>query len=217
MNFAHVGSILVVVSTCKSVGKLPACQSLTNSDSYFCWKIVSFRFRPPKTKWNVLLFSGKSRAEINKAVNHDGHLLKALLCNQGLTSTANRRWAELMFCLAQQRGRRKSKTIIDINFKSIWMLIIAHTLAYILKCNLAITPGHVCKVYCETSNRGVPLKRARPVLTMHLPFKLYLLIIQTVAAYSCAAFLSTSKNIWKERCLYEFICITGFVYIIFCS
>ncbi len=67
----------------------------------------------------VLLFSDKSQAEINKAINHNTSLLHTWLCNNGLILNSNRGKTEfMMFGTAARRKKIENETIITINSNS---------------------------------------------------------------------------------------------------
>ena len=68
----------------------------------------------------VILFSEKSHAEIERAINHDSNLLLTWLCNNGLTLNSNQGKTEfMMFGTEARRKRIESETITKINSKPI--------------------------------------------------------------------------------------------------
>ena len=54
----------------------------------------------------VLLFSDKTEAEINEAIDYDANLLHTWLCNNGLILNSNRGNTEVMMFGTEEKGRK---------------------------------------------------------------------------------------------------------------
>ena len=142
----------------------------------------------------VLLFSDKSQAEINKAINHDASLLHTWLCNNGLILNSNRGKTEfMMFGMAARRKKIDNETIITMNSKSINNTDNYKYLGIYLDPSLSLN-DHIHKVCKKASSRLGLLKRVRPILTIHAALDLYKAMVQPVTTYCSTAFLFMSET-----------------------
>ncbi len=148
----------------------------------------------------VLLFSGKSQAEINKAINHNASLLHTWLCNNnsGLILNSNRGKTEfMMFGTAARRKKIENETLITNNSKSINNTYNYKYLGIYLDPSLSLN-DHIHKVCRKASGRLGLLRRVRPILTIQAAFDLYKAMVQPVTTYCSTAFLFISETNRKK-------------------
>jgi len=146
----------------------------------------------------VLLFSEKTDAEINKAINHDANLLHTWLCNNGLILNSNQGKTEfMMFGTAARRKRIENEMTIEINSMPISNTNHYKYLGIHLDPSLSLS-DHIHKACKTASSRLGLLRRIRPILTIHAALDLYKAMVQPVMTYCSTAFLSISETNRKK-------------------
>ena len=142
----------------------------------------------------VLLFSDKSEAEIEKAINHDAKMLHNWLCSNGLILNPKQGKTEfMMFGTAGKRSKITHQTKITIDSKDISNTNSYKYLGIHLDMSLTLN-DHVQKISKKALSRLGLLLRIRPILTTHAAVDLYKAMVQPVMTYCSIAFATLSET-----------------------
>ena len=142
----------------------------------------------------VFLFSDKSEAEIERAINHDAKLLHDWLCRNGLILNPKQGKTDfMMFGTAATRSKITYQPKKPIHSKDISNTDSYKYLGNHLDMSLTLN-DNILKICKKASIRLGLLRRIKPILTTPAAVELYKAMGQPVMTYCSTAFSTLSET-----------------------